>query len=196
MSHHLFAVHKHAFYPVLFTISLAAFFAVTLMISEETPSNAHVPQAMPKSPVPTRVRAFVDDYAQLNAMREDVISLPSGVQYEVLKAGSGKQPHPSDSVTVHYRAMLATGVEFGNTYASNKPDILPLDQYIVPGLKEALLLMREGDEWRVTIPAKMGFTGGRFLRKRDLIYEVTLLSVENTGSETEAPKEPQDSKPH
>ncbi len=181
------SIYKHAIYPALFTISMAVFFAVTVKTTEETPpSNVHMPQVVQKSSVPTRARAFVDDYAQLNAVREGVITLPSGVQYEVLTAGNGKQPHSSDTVSVHYRAMLATGVEFGNTYVNNKPDTLRLDQYIVPGLKEALLLMREGDEWRVTIPAKMGFTGGRFLRKRDLIYEITLLSiVKAPGSERE-----------
>ncbi|HEY0722201.1 MAG TPA: FKBP-type peptidyl-prolyl cis-trans isomerase [Gammaproteobacteria bacterium] len=138
------------------------------------------PQELKTQSVPVRARGYNDDYAELNAQREGVISLPSGVQYEILKTGSGKhrkQPRASDSVTVHYRAMLANGVEFDNTYERGKPATLHLDEYLVPGLKEALLLMKVGDEWRVTIPARLGFSNGRMLRKRDLIYEITLLGV-------------------
>lgn len=137
-----------------------------------------------QSSFPVRSRGYIDDYAELNATREGVVVLPSGVQYEVLREGSGKRPRANDSVKVHYKAMLATGVEFDNTYEQGEPASFQLDQYLVPGLKEALLLMKEGDEWRVTIPAKMGFHGGRFLRKRDLIYEITLISVMNTPGES------------
>lgn len=134
-------------------------------------------QAVKPPAVPVRARGYNDDYAELNAQREGVVSLPSGVQYEILKTGSGKQPQASDTVTVHYRAMLANGVEFDNTYDQGSPATLHLDGYLVPGLKEALLLMKEGDKWRVTIPAKLGFSGRRMLRKRDLIYEIALLSI-------------------
>lgn len=147
--------------------------------AEKAPDAAH-------SAVPVRARDYIDDYAELNAQREGVVSLPSGVQYEVLRAGSGNQPHASDTVTVHYRAMLANGVEFDNTYERGEPASLHLGEYLVPGLKEALLLMKEGDEWRVTIPAKMGFRGGRLLRKRDLIYEIALIAIE-----TAPPSKPQ-----
>ncbi len=135
-------------------------------------------QGASQNAVPSRARDYIDDYAQLNALREGVISLPSGVQYEILQTGDGKQPRASDTVRVHYRGMLANGVEFDNTYERGEPATLHLDQYLVPGLKEALLLMKEGDEWRVTIPAKMGFRGGRLLRKRDLIYEIALIAIE------------------
>lgn len=165
-------------YLVLGIIVLTLYLAGQVSVGKGAPATeTSEDHAGTQSKVPIRARDHVDDYAQLNALREGVVSLPSGVQYEVLQAGSGKPPRADDTVTVHYRAMLANGVEFDNTYEQGEPALLHLDHYLVPGLKEALLLMKEGDEWRVTIPAKMGFSGGRFLRKRDLIYEIVLIAV-------------------
>lgn len=154
---------------------LISVLAPALGCGTEAESLGH--QEVTPAAVPVRAGGYNDDYAELNAQREGVVSLPSGVQYEILQTGSGKQPQASDTVTVHYRAMLANGVEFDNTYEQGTPATLHLGDYLVPGLKEALLLMKEGDEWRVTIPARLGFSSGRLLRKRDLIYEITLLAI-------------------
>lgn len=137
-------------------------------------------------PLEARERGFMDDYAALNARREGVVSLPSGVQYEVLKAGSGAQPAPGDRVAIQYEGKLATGVVFDTTYDDAEPLRLAIDSIAVPGLREALLLMHEGDKWRVVIPPRMGFgrIGNNQLRKRDLIYELELVSVESAGEES------------
>lgn len=136
---------------------------------------------------PARTRGFADDFARLNAQRPGVVTLPSGVQYEVLKQGAGETPGPSDQVTVSYEGMLTNGVVFDTTRKDGEPARLRLPEIVVPGLREALMLMREGDAWRVVIPPSMGFgrTGNNMLRKRDLIYEIELVSV--SPSETEAP---------
>ena len=130
--------------------------------------------------IPARTGPYKDDFAALNARREGVVLLPSGVQYEVLKQGSGKQPGVSDVVLVNYQASLTNGIVFDTTYDNGEALSLSLDKIVVPGLKEALLLMNEGAKWRVVIPPSMGF--GRFgnnqLRRRDLIYEIELVSVE------------------
>ena len=128
--------------------------------------------------VPVRARGYIDDYAALNAKRPGVVVLPSGLQYEVLKAGDGKQPGPQDIVAVNYRGFLADGVGFDSTDADSGPAHLQVDQIVVQGLREAILLMRVGDNWRVTIPAALGFTRGKMLRKRDLIYEIELVAIE------------------
>ena len=70
--------------------------------------------------------------------------LPSGVQYEVLKAGSGRQPAAGDAVLVSYQASLTNGAVFDTTYEDGEPVRLELEEIVVPGLKEALLLMSEG----------------------------------------------------
>ena len=133
-----------------------------------------------KSTAPGRTRGFVDDFAALNAQREGVISLPSGLQYEVLRAGTGTSTQASDRVAVQYEGRLATGVVFDSTYDDGGPARLRIDEIVVPGFREALLRMKEGDKWRVVVPPSLGFgrVGNNMLRKRDLIYEVELVSVE------------------
>jgi FKBP-type peptidyl-prolyl cis-trans isomerase FklB len=121
-----------------------------------------------------------DDYAALNAKREGVVTLPSGVQYEVLKAGSGEQPQAGDAVLISYQASLADGTVFDTTDDDGEPLHMPLDDIVVPGLKEALLLMNAGARWQVVIPPSMGFsrTGNRMFRRRDLIYDIELISID------------------
>lgn len=128
---------------------------------------------------PARGKQYVDDYAKLNAERPGVKVTASGVQYEVLNAGTGKQATMSDTVLVNYQGSLSNGTVFDTTYADGKPASLKLKEIVVPGLKEALLLMHVGDKWRVVIPPKMGFInfGNNRLRRRDLIYEIELIDV-------------------
>jgi FKBP-type peptidyl-prolyl cis-trans isomerase len=145
--------------------------------AEQTPA----PVAHPERHVArARTRGFVDDFAALNAKRAGVVVLPSGVQYEVIEAGSGRQPAPTDAVRVSYRGSLADGQVFDETTDEGGPVLLRVDEIVVPGLKEALLLMREGDRWRVVIPPSMGFgrAGNNLLRRRDLVYEIQLVAVE------------------
>jgi FKBP-type peptidyl-prolyl cis-trans isomerase len=120
-----------------------------------------------------------DDFAALNAKREGVVTLPSGVQYEVMKAGSGEPPRPDDAVVISYQASFADGTAIDTTDDSESLYI-PLDDIVVPGLKEALLLMNTGARWKVVVPPSMGFTksGNRTLRRRDLIYDIMLVSID------------------
>jgi FKBP-type peptidyl-prolyl cis-trans isomerase len=130
-----------------------------------------------------RSRGYVDDFAANNARREGVVSLPSGVQYEVLKPGNGERPGGDDAVLVSYQASLTNGAVFDSTFEDGEPTRLALEEIVVPGLKEALLLMNEGARWRVVIPPEMGFrtAGNNMLRRRDLIYDIELVSVESSA---------------
>ena len=134
--------------------------------------------------IQARSGAYKDDYAALNARREDVVTLPSGVQYEVLKSGSGEQPQANDAVLINYQATLTNGTVFDTTYDDDEPLHMPLGDIVVPGLKEALLLMNEGARWQVVIPPSMGFgrSGNNMLRRRDLIYDIELISIDRTAS--------------
>lgn len=135
---------------------------------------------LPPTPPPARTLGFVDDFAVLNAQRPGVVTLPSGVQYEILKAGQGRQPDPQDRVALRYEGRLTTGVVFDSTHEDPEPARLRVEEILVPGLREALLLMREGDRWRVVVPPALGFAtaGNNLLRKRDLIYEIELVAIE------------------
>jgi len=130
--------------------------------------------------VKARTGGFKDDFAALNARRKGVTTLPSGVQYEVLNKGSGRKPVAGDTVVISYRGSLTNGAVFDTTYDDDEPLHMSLDEIVVPGLKEALLLMPEGAKWRVVIPPSMGFgrAGNNQLRNRDLIYEIELNSIE------------------
>jgi FKBP-type peptidyl-prolyl cis-trans isomerase FklB len=147
------------------------------------------PGKAPQARVRARSGGYVDDFAALNARREGVVTLPSGVQYEVLQSGSGKQPGSDDAVLVSYQGSLTNGAVFDSTYDDSEPARLQLDEIAVPGLKEALLLMNEGAKWRVVIPPHMGFktSGNNMLRRRDLIYDIELVSVEATAQPAATP---------
>jgi protein SCO1/2 len=145
----------------------------------ESSGAADTPKPEKAAHIRARSRGYVDDFAALNAKREGVVTLPSGVQYEVLRPGSGKRPAAGDAVLVSYQASLTNGAVFDSTYEDGEPVRLQLEEIVVPGLKEALLLMNEGAQWRVVIPPSMGFrtAGNNMLRRRDLIYEIELVSV-------------------
>ncbi|MGB5540462.1 MAG: FKBP-type peptidyl-prolyl cis-trans isomerase [Gammaproteobacteria bacterium] len=133
----------------------------------------------PPATAPARRGGFIDDFAALNAKREGVVTLPSGVQYEILRAGSGRRPAIGDAVHVSYQASLTNGAVFDSTLEDDQPARLQLEEIAVPGLKEALLLMNQGARWRVVIPPGMGFrnSGNNMLRRRDLIYDIELVSI-------------------
>jgi FKBP-type peptidyl-prolyl cis-trans isomerase len=123
-----------------------------------------------------------------NAKKPGVVSLPSGLQYRILRAGSGRKPGPSDSVTVRYRGTLPDGSEVDRSNKSGAPVVLRMDE-LVPGWKEALLLMPHGTKWQVFIPPELA-RPRRGTRKRPLaggqpvIYEIELLAI----SESDRPE--------
>lgn len=122
-----------------------------------------------------------DNYAALNALRDGVVTLPSGVQYEVLKPGSGAPPQAGDNVIISYHTSLPDGTVIDTTDDDGEPLYIPLNDIAVPGLKEALLLMNAGARWKLVIPPSMGLgrTGNRMLRRRDLIYDIELISIDS-----------------
>ncbi|HET9551356.1 MAG TPA: FKBP-type peptidyl-prolyl cis-trans isomerase [Anaeromyxobacteraceae bacterium] len=121
-----------------------------------------------------------------NGAAHGIVTLPSGLQYEVLKAGAGRRPSAADTVVCHYRGALLDGTEFDNTRARSEPAILPL-RGAIRGVAEALQLMPVGSTWRIFVPSRLAY-GERGLRGRKglgarvppnatLVYEVDLLSI-------------------
>lgn len=115
-----------------------------------------------------------------NSGKEGVTTLPSGLQYKVITAGTGKSPQKSDKVTVNYRGRLIDGTEFDSSYSRNKPATFGVGQ-VIPGWTEALQLMKEGDRWQLFIPPGLAYgeraVGGKIPANSTLIFEVELLSV-------------------
>jgi FKBP-type peptidyl-prolyl cis-trans isomerase FklB len=125
-----------------------------------------------------RYRSEGTEFLAANATREGVVSLPSGLQYEVLRAGTGNRPGPDDKVRVHYRSTLIDGTEF---HDSRKPGGEPETLHVsgvTRGLTEALQLMREGARWRLFLPADLAFGRRGPLADRTVIYEIELVSIE------------------
>jgi FKBP-type peptidyl-prolyl cis-trans isomerase FklB len=118
------------------------------------------------------------EFLAANAEKEGVVSLPSGLQYQVLAEGSGRRPGPDDTVTVHYRGTTLDGAVF---YDSHRGEGHPASFHVgavIRGMSEALQLMREGDTWRLFVPADLAYGERGPLADRALIFEVELVSVQ------------------
>jgi FKBP-type peptidyl-prolyl cis-trans isomerase FklB len=117
-----------------------------------------------------------------NAKKEGVITLPSGVQYKVLREGIGRKPILKDNVTIKYRVSRVDGKEISTGYADTKPKTYPLEKAL-PGLQEVLQLMKEGSICRIILPPGRAPAGrGEALENAGvLIYEMELVSVQPGG---------------
>ncbi len=91
-----------------------------------------------------------------NAKKDGVVSLRSGLQYKVIKEGTGKAPGLKDTVSVNYRGTLIDGTEFDNSYKRNEPTTFRVDS-VIRGWSEALQLMKEGAKWELYIPPELGY---------------------------------------
>ena len=125
-------------------------------------------------------RTAGEAFLAANAGKAGVTTLPSGLQYKVLKAGKGKSPQKSEKVTVNYRGRLIDGTEFDSSYSRGQPASFGVSQ-VIPGWTEALQLMKEGAKWELYIPANLAYgergAGARIPPNSTLIFEVELLSV-------------------
>ena len=115
-----------------------------------------------------------------NAKKDGVVSLPSGLQYQVLASGSGKSPTISDKVEANYRGTLIDGTEFDSSYKRGQPATFPVNG-VIPGWTEALQKMKVGDKWRLFIPPSLGYgehgAGREIGPNATLIFDVELLAI-------------------
>ena len=121
-------------------------------------------------------------YLAANAKREGVTTTASGLQYKVVKPGTGKAPTPTDTVTVHYRGTLVDGTEFDSSYKRGQPATFPVGG-VIAGWTEALQLMKEGAQYQLVIPPGLAYGDRGPLAGQVLIFDVELLSV---GAEAQA----------
>jgi len=116
-----------------------------------------------------------------NAAEPGVKTLPSGLQYVVVRsaAADGVRPLPGDQIKVHYEGKLLSGEVFDSSYDRGVPAVMPLDG-LIPGWVEALQLMRPGDEWRIFVPAELGYGdqgGGPIPPGATLVFRIELIDV-------------------
>jgi len=116
-------------------------------------------------------------FLEANAAKEGVNLLPSGLQYQVIRAGTGRIPGPDDQVAVHYRGTLLDGSEFYNTRRRDgKPETFYVGA-VIRGMEEALQLMKEGARWQLFVPADLAFGERGALADRALIYDLELVEI-------------------
>jgi FKBP-type peptidyl-prolyl cis-trans isomerase FklB len=116
-----------------------------------------------------------------NKKKEGVVTLASGLQYKVIKKGSGKKPKLTDTVTTHYKGTLIDGTEFDSSYRRGQPVSFPVNG-VIAGWTEALQLMEEGAKWQLFIPSPLAYgekgAGPQIGPHATLIFEVELISVQ------------------
>jgi FKBP-type peptidyl-prolyl cis-trans isomerase FklB len=116
-----------------------------------------------------------------NKTKEGVVTLPSGLQYKVLKEGTGPKPTPTDTVVCNYRGTLLDGTEFDSSYKGGQPATFGVGQ-VIKGWTEALQLMPVGSKWQVFVPAELAYgehsPGGTIGPNSTLIFEIDLLSIQ------------------
>jgi len=121
-----------------------------------------------------------ENYLAENAKKEGVITLPSGLQYQVLKEGNGKSPKSTDQVKCHYEGMLVDGTLFDSSIQRGEPATFPLNQ-VIAGWTEGLQLMKEGAKYRFFIPYTLGYgergAGSSIPPFAALIFDVELIEV-------------------
>ena len=125
-------------------------------------------------------KASGESFLAANAKKEGVTTLPSGLQYEIITEGTGKQPSAADRVQCHYEGTLIDGTVFDSSIKRGEPAVFGVNQ-VIKGWVEALQLMKEGAKWRLFIPQDMAYgangAGGMIPPYSALIFEVELLKV-------------------
>ena len=115
-----------------------------------------------------------------NGKKDGVVTLPSGLQYQVLKEGNGKKPSATDQVVCHYEGTLIDGTVFDSSYQRNQPATFGLNQ-VIPGWTEGVQLMQEGAKYRFFIPYKLAYgergAGAQILPFATLVFDVELIEV-------------------
>jgi FKBP-type peptidyl-prolyl cis-trans isomerase len=117
-----------------------------------------------------------------NKSKDGIVTLPSGLQYKILTAGTGPKPTASDSVVCNYRGTLINGTEFDSSYKRGQPATFGVGQ-VIKGWTEALQLMPVGSKWQLFIPSSLAYgergAGAEIGPNATLIFEVELLSIQD-----------------
>jgi FKBP-type peptidyl-prolyl cis-trans isomerase len=133
-----------------------------------------------------------DAFLAANKAQSGVVTLPSGLQYKVLNAGSGPRPTAVDSVVCQYKGTLLNGKEFDSSYKRGQPATFPVGQ-VIPGWTEALQLMPVGSKWQLWVPSNLAYgaraAGPDIGPNSTLVFEVELVSIApKPEPKTEQPK--------
>lgn len=120
------------------------------------------------------------EFLATNKESEGVVELPEGIQYLILKDGTGHQPKITDKIKAHYKGALLNGKEFDSSFKRNQPFTAPLT-HLIKGWQIAIPLMKTGSHWRLWIPSHLAYgdrgAGGDIPGGATLMFEVELLEI-------------------
>ena len=120
------------------------------------------------------------EFLSINKGRAGVVTLPSGLQYQVLQQGNGEKPKATDKVKCHYHGTLINGTVFDSSVERGTPAVFGVNQ-VIPGWVEALQLMPVGSKWRLFIPSNLAYgengAGEMIEPNSTLIFDVELLDI-------------------
>lgn len=121
-----------------------------------------------------------EEFLTINKNRPGVVTLPSGLQYEILKEGNGQKPKATDQVKCHYHGTLIDGTVFDSSVERGQPATFGVNQ-VIPGWVEALQLMPAGSKWKLFIPSNLAYgkagAGQSIEPNSTLIFEVEILDI-------------------
>lgn len=125
---------------------------------------------------------LADIFMEANAAREEVTTTASGLQYEVLEAGSGAKPGPQSTVVTHYHGTLVDGTVFDSSVDRGEPAEFGVHQ-VIPGWIEALQMMSVGDKWRIACPPQLAYgeqgAGAAIGPNTALVFEIHLIAIKD-----------------
>ncbi|MDO9614559.1 MAG: FKBP-type peptidyl-prolyl cis-trans isomerase, partial [Bacteroidota bacterium] len=121
-----------------------------------------------------------EEFLAANGSKAGVVTLPSGLQYEIITAGTGSKPTTADQVKCHYHGTTIDGKVFDSSVERGEPAVFPVGN-VIPGWTEALQLMPVGSKWKLFIPAALAYgergAGADIKPNSTLIFEVELLEI-------------------
>lgn len=153
-----------------------------LMVSQEKVEpvlNDYFPNFKPKKP--KKIKQLGVKFLEENKKKAGVIVLPSGLQYTVIKEGTGEVPKETDKVTTHYHGTLIDGTVFDSSVERGQPASFPVNG-VISGWVEALQLMKVGSKWKLFVPADLAYgdrgAGPKIGPGAALVFEVELISID------------------
>jgi FKBP-type peptidyl-prolyl cis-trans isomerase FklB len=126
-----------------------------------------------------------DAYLAENGKKDGVVTLPDGLQYKILTAGTGKKPGETDTVLCNYKGTFVDGTEFDSSAQAGKP--VPFEvKNVIPGFKEVLQMMPTGSKWQVVVPSNLAYgergAGGVIGPNSTLVFEIELVSIQDAAA--------------
>lgn len=132
------------------------------------------------SPAAMENKVAGEEFLSQNKNNLGVVTLDNGLQYKIIRAGSGPKPKPESTVKVHYRGTLINGVEFDSSYSRNMPATFPV-KGVIQGWQKILVLMPTGSKWQVFIPSQLAYgaqgAGDSIGPNATLVFDIELLDI-------------------